>query len=94
MISPLSSNGEQRAEIEKHVLALMEHFDAVQILVSSTAPCGGTESVFQGAGNWFARQGMAHDFIQRDQSETSASKIADKISPPPPDDGEEWKQRK
>lgn len=91
MISYLSSNGEQRAEVERHVLALMEHFDAVQILVSSTAPCGGTESVFQGAGNWFARQGMAHDFIQRDESETSAAYIANKITLPP-DDGEEWKK--
>lgn len=89
MISPLT-NDQQRAELEKHVLALMEYFDAVQILASSTAPCGGTASTFQGAGNWFARQGMAHEFIQRDQAETNAFKIADKIQPPP-DDGEEWK---
>lgn len=92
MISTLSAKDEQRAEVERHVLALMEHFDAVQILVSSTAPCGGTESVFQGAGNWFARQGMAHDFINRDQADTNAIRIADKIQPPPDEDGETWKK--
>lgn len=92
MISTLSAKDEQRAEVERHVLALMEHFDAVQILVSSTAQCGGTESVFQGAGNWFARQGMAHDFINRDQADTNAIRIADKIQPPPDEDGETWKK--
>ena len=92
MISRLSADTEQRAEVERHVLALMEHFDAVQILVSCTAPCGGTESVFQGAGNWFARQGMAHEFINRDQAETNAFKIGEKIQPPPDEDGEAWKK--
>ena len=30
MISSLSPKDEQRAEVERHVLALMEHFEAVQ----------------------------------------------------------------
>lgn len=50
----------QERLVTQHVNALLEHFDCVQILVSSTIP-EGTSNVFIGGGNWFARQGMAHE---------------------------------
>jgi hypothetical protein len=83
------------AEMEKialkHVSALMEHFEAVQILASVQTQRG-TEFVNLGAGNWFSRQGMAQDFIGRDRAQTSAHEIAKAIPNQPPDEGEDWKK--
>ena len=75
--------------MQRHVNALLEHFDSVQILVSNTIP-EGTSNVFMGGGNWFARQGMAHEFIRKDKAQTEAREISRAIQPPP-DEGEEWK---
>lgn len=72
--------------VQQHVDALSEFFDAVQVLCSHTMK-EGTGSVFTGSGNWFARQGMAHQFIKSDDAET----LAHKMPKPPPDDGEEWR---
>ena len=66
--------------VRNHVLALMEHFDSVQILVSVSSSIG-TQNVYMGAGNWFARQGMAHDFIAQDKAHTEANEMA-KLIPP------------
>ncbi len=57
---------------------LSEHFDAVQIMVSYPWE-GGTQPLYAGSGNWFARQGMAHDFIQLEEAE----QIAREIGKPP-----------
>lgn len=73
--------------VQKHVEGLGEHFCAVQVLVSVVDDAG-TTNVYRGSGNWFARQGMAHDFITRDQAETFTSKMP---KPPPDNDGESWK---
>lgn len=81
---------EMEAIVQKHVDALMEHFECVQILTSLSSQ-NGTESVNLGAGNWFARQGMAHEFISRDRANTSAHEIAKVIPRQPPDEGEDWK---
>lgn len=58
---------------------LFEHFDQVQILVSRVAEEGGTERYFLGAGNWYARKGMAQAFLDRDNQLESASEIAKKL---------------
>lgn len=90
MISYLSKD-EQRAKAQEHLSALMEYFDAVQILASSSTLSGGTDSTFIGGGNHYARQGMAHEFIKDDTAESNAYKIAGKLPKPPPEDGETWK---
>jgi len=82
---------QQEQLVIQHVNALMEHFDCVQILVSSSIP-DGTSNVFIGGGNWFARQGMAHEFIRKDKAQTDAREISLAIQSTPPDDGEEWKK--
>jgi len=69
------SPDEQFELVRQHVTRLLEFFDTVQILVSNSTEVG-TENVFLGAGNWFARQGMAHDFITRDRAQTEAAEIA------------------
>ncbi len=71
------------ALVEDALGKLGEHFDAVQILCSRVEEKRqGTSSVFRGIGNWYARQGMAHDFIARDVAETNGREIAEKIKPP------------
>lgn len=76
---------EQLALVRPHILALSEFFDTVQILVSNTTDIG-TEHVFLGCGNWFARQGMAHDFINKDRAQTEAHELAGVIRPPEEED--------
>lgn len=76
---------EQLAIVRQHVTALSEFFDSVQVLVSNTTDVG-TEHVFLGSGNWFARQGMAHDFINKDRAQTEAHELAGVIHPPEDDD--------
>ena len=53
---------------------LGEHFDAVQILCSY-ADGTGTEVIGQGAGNWYARQGMAREFCEKDTAREIAQQI-------------------
>jgi len=61
--------------VRNHVLALMEHFESVQVLASVSSSIG-TQNVFLGAGNWFARQGMAHHFITQEKARTEAHEIS------------------
>lgn len=61
--------------IAAHVAQLSEHFDAVQILASYPLD-GGTQPITGGSGNWFARQGMAHDFIDTERAEQIARSIS------------------
>lgn len=78
------------AVVKRCLHDLREHFDCVQILASVELENEqGTAHHYQGMGNWFARQGMAHDFTERDQADTVAEIIAKAIHPP--DDGDEWK---
>lgn len=77
---------EQRELVERAAVALGEHFDAVQILVS-VAEDGKTRCIKSGVGNWYARQGMAHEFINEDVAKENAAEIANQLNPP--DEG--WK---
>lgn len=67
--------------VDAALAILCEHFEAVQILTSTTAH-DGTHRLFKGAGNWYARQGMAHEFIRMDQARTDADELARVINPP------------
>lgn len=82
-----------QAEAEKllddAVARLGEHFDSVQILASWNEE-GLTLCCKRGVGNWYARQGMAHEFINADQAQETAHQIA-QVLKPPPDEGEAWK---
>ena len=61
--------------VQRIVEALGEHFDAVQVLTSYPATGGGTGGLFGGTGNWFARTGMAHEFLKRDEEQTMAKEV-------------------
>lgn len=60
---------------------LGEHFEAVQIMVTWPADEGGTKSLMRGTGNWYARQGMAQEFIGRDRAQEQAHEIARQLKP-------------
>lgn len=61
--------------VEQAASKLGEHFDAVQIL-ASFHDSGGTSCIKRGGGNWYARQGMAHEFINMDIAKDAAVEIA------------------
>jgi hypothetical protein len=65
---------EAKKIVDAHASQLSEHFEAVQILCSYPLECG-TQPSFSGRGNWFARQGMAHDFISSENAEQIAMKL-------------------
>jgi len=73
---------------EKAAAELGEHFDAVQILITWNEE-GRSICVKRGAGNWYARQGMAHEFINSDIAQDAAIQIAEKLNPP--DKGDDWR---
>lgn len=62
-----------------------EYFDAVQILASWTED-GCTYCQKRGTGNWYARVGMAHQFIDSDVAEETAIQIAERIKGDDPDE--------
>lgn len=66
--------------VQKAAESLGEHFDAVQIMVSWNEE-GMTKMFKSGCGNWYARQGMAHEFINADVAQDAAIQIAKKLRP-------------
>ena len=66
----------QEAEkmLDETASKLGEFFDAVQILATWNQE-GSTMSCPRGAGNWYARQRLAHEFINSDISQDSARRI-------------------
>ena len=70
---------EQKREIvDRHLSQLGEYFEAIEIMVSTSDPSG-TETIIMGHGNFWARIGMAHEFINRNERQDAASEIAHKI---------------
>ena len=86
------SHRELESLAENFVAKLGEHCDAVQIMLSWNEN-GQTYCLKRGCGNWYARQGMAHEFINEDIAADTARQIASSINPPDSDDGDEWKNQ-
>lgn len=80
-------------ELNKALLNLGEHFDCIQILGTYMGDDGNTYRVTRGVGNWYARQGIAREFLQMDAAQTTAYELAKVIQIPDPSDGDgdEWK---
>jgi len=75
--------------LELYAAQLGEQFDAVQIMVSWNEDSL-TKCANRGAGNWYARTGMAREFLGRDQAQEIANEIS-KTQQPPQDEGDDWK---
>lgn len=82
---------ELRKLVENAARTLSEHAEHVQVMVSWNEETI-THRVYSGTGNWYARQGMAHEFIQMDVAQTNAAEIASKLEPPP-DESEAWRKQ-
>lgn len=71
----------QKIDVVKKALHdLGEHFESVQILATFVEE-GQTLRSFSGCGNWYARQGMAHEFINQEWRRTLPLKLPKKIKP-------------
>lgn len=66
--------------IQKALDILGEHFDHVQILVTWNEDAL-SKFWHRGSGSWYARQGMAHEFINSDIAQDAARQIAAAIRP-------------
>lgn len=82
---------EQLALVRTHVKALREHFSDVQILACFENDAGMTERVFLGAGNHYARTGMAREYVANAENEEQAQCLAGVLKPDETDDGDKWK---
>lgn len=69
--------------LDEMVAKLREHFDAVEIMVSwqRDEGDGRTLGLKRGGGSWYARQGMAHEFIETDRAQEHAAALARQIRP-------------
>ena len=55
-------------EVEACLSRLRELCSSVQILASVMNPDGTTSGCFKGTGDWYARKGLAQEFLDRDQA--------------------------
>lgn len=70
----MTTDAQLDAALDAAMALLIEHADAIQILVSFEEQ-GSTYSTRRGAGNWHARQHMAWDFFNKAKSQTLAEEI-------------------
>lgn len=68
--------------LDDAVNSLREHFPHVQILATwEDDDTHNTYDMFRGKGNWYARMGMAREFLVRDKSHTAAKEMSEVIHP-------------
>lgn len=78
--------------LEDAIMPLREHFEAIQIM-STWTEGGLCYSSYYGAGNWYARTGLAHQFLEKDKAQTFGKEVSRQLPQAPPDeDSESWKQ--
>lgn len=73
--------------LSKCCAMLGEHSDSVLILIS-TQDKGKTTFTYEGRGNYYARLGMCHSFISKEDADA----LGEIIQPPPDDESESWKE--
>lgn len=66
---------QQFTPLKKAIHDLGEHFEAVQIFVSTHQPAevGGTVHACVGVGNWYARYGQIREWVIRTEEETKCA---------------------
>lgn len=68
-------------EVDSAVSRLTEHFDCILVLASRLNPTNGnTEIYVRGTGNYYARVGMAREFLDRDTA-TITKDVTDQETP-------------
>lgn len=72
---------DRRVEAVANALqTLGEYFEAVQIMCCFTEE-NATKMRSAGSGNWFARQGMAREFLQAQQDQALAAELSEALKP-------------
>lgn len=71
---------EKNAILTKCLDILSEHFEAVQIMACDNE-AGESKAFYRGAGIWYARMGMAHEFIENDRSQITARDLSEAMKP-------------
>ena len=71
----MTDDDKVNAVVNRCLQELVEHFEAVQILATRTEQ-GITHTICRGAGNWHARVGLAHAFIESETAQENAMQIA------------------
>jgi uncharacterized protein YciW len=61
--------------VDRAVATLQEHCSSVHVMVSVQQD-GCTRSIHRGAGDYYARLGLAHEFIDTTKQQDSAAHIA------------------
>lgn len=75
--------------IDRAITVLMEHFEAVQVLATtSDGNAGETYDWMRGGGNWYARQGLAQSFLSKDKAQDIGLEVASHL---PRDSDDDWK---
>lgn len=73
------THAEAEKILEDAVAKLTEHFDAVQIL-ATWMDGGSTYFIPRGGGNFYARQHIAQEFVEREKSSDIADQIAKRLN--------------
>lgn len=76
----MTENEAREKVIADAVATLAEHFDHVQVLATWDAN-DHSHRMSRGAGNWYARQGLAHEFINNEVARENANEVAKAIKP-------------
>ena len=71
--------------LDELLTQLGEHFEHIQVLATWQEGHNSCR-LFRGYGNWYARQGLAHSFINLDVAQDSAKEISRFL--PPVDSGD------
>ena len=79
------SNDQKLKVLESYVAKLSEIYESVQVMATGLNSDNTTFCHKRGSGNWYARQGMAHELIQENIASDTADQIARKLDPP-----DEW----
>lgn len=70
--------------VDQALELLSEHFDSLQIVGTFMDDENMTHCLTRGVGNWYARVGAVHEFLERDAAQTTAFEIGKVL---PQDDG-------
>ena len=82
------TNEDKLKILQSYVTKLSEIYEAVQVFATGLNADNTTFSHKRGSGNWYARQGMAQEFIQENIASDAAEQIAKKLDPP-----DEWSEK-
>lgn len=85
------TNAERIAFMDLKIAELSEHFEHVQVMATWQEDLK-TLQLKRGLGNWYARQGLAQEFINEDRAQENAAAVSRYLPKPPPEEGEEWKK--